>query len=61
MTAQEVAKLVISRWLADQSPAAIMVRLICLGHPMTRADVLAIIRRYIDIATENSTYEARRP
>ena len=61
MTAQEVAKLVISRWLADQAPSAIMVHLICLGHPMTRADILAIVRRYIDLSTENITYGARRP
>jgi hypothetical protein len=59
MTAPEIASFVVSRWLLDHSPEGIMVGLICLGQPMRKADVLAIIRRYVDEQSENRGYRGK--
>lgn len=59
MTTQEVAAFVIYRWLAEHDAASIMLQLVCLGHPASKADVLAIIRGYVDISTENKGYRRR--
>ena len=60
MTTNEVPAFVISRWLADHDPTSIMLQLIVLGPPVQKRDVLAIVRRYIDRASENVGYRARR-
>jgi hypothetical protein len=36
-----------------------MVGLICFGQPMRKADVLAIIRRYVDEQSENRGYRGK--
>jgi hypothetical protein len=60
MTAQEVAAFVVSRWLCDHDPQAIMCQLICLGVPLKKREILAIVRRYCDCQTENMDYFRRR-
>lgn len=59
MTREEVITFVISRWLAEQPTSSIVVHLLCLGHPVSKADVLAIIRRYVDLSSENGEYRRR--
>lgn len=53
MSEQEVTSRIISMWLRDVPAAAIMMHLICLGVPMRKADVLAVIRKYVDQQSEN--------
>lgn len=53
MSEQEVASRIISAWLRDIPATAIMMHLICLGVPLKKADVLRIIKRYVDNQTEN--------
>ncbi len=53
MTPREIGELIVQRWLAEHSPISIMLQLICLGAPVTRADVLAVIRAYVDHSSEN--------
>ncbi len=57
MDAQSVASFVVSRWTLGHTPESIMLQLVCLGRPMRKADVLVIIRRYVDSQTENTTYK----
>ena len=56
MTGEEIVAFVIARWLADHAPTSIMLQLITLGQPVKKAEVLAIIRRYVDRSTENAAY-----
>lgn len=56
MTDDELATFVIRRWLDDHAPKAIMMQLVCLGRSVSKSDVLAVVRRYIDLQTENKTY-----
>ncbi len=56
MSAQEVAAFIVSRWTADHAPAAIMAQLICLGVPLKKAEILAIIRQYCYSQSENGSY-----
>ncbi len=53
MTPREIGAFIVQRWVADHSATSIMIQLICLGAPVTRADVLAVIRAYIDHSSEN--------
>lgn len=60
MTAQEAVTFIVTRWLYDHAPAAIALQLLCLGCPMKKTEVLAVIRRYVDVASENTGYGRRR-
>lgn len=55
MTSHELTLFVVTRWQADHCPTAIMFQLVCLGHPITKADVLRIVRKYVDRTTENNS------
>lgn len=59
MTPREIGALIIERWRDEHSPIAIMMQLICLGVPTSKADVLAVIRAYVDHSSENLS--VRRP
>lgn len=60
MTAQEAVTFIVTRWLYEHAPAAIMLQLVCLGYPAHKREVLAVIRRYVDVASENTGYGRRR-
>lgn len=53
MSESEVAQRIISAWLRDVPATAIMMHLICLGVPLKKAQVLEVIKRYVDNQTEN--------
>jgi hypothetical protein len=53
MTPRETGELIVQRWRMEHDPTLIMMQCIALGSPLKRADVLAVIRAYIDGATEN--------
>ena len=48
-----MAAYILAGWLREVPAAAIIVNLICLGRPVKRADVLAVIRKYVDTQSEN--------
>lgn len=54
-----VVEFIVMKWLDEYPPSAIMTQLLCLGAPRTKAQILTIIRLYIDQTTENHTYKAR--
>lgn len=60
MTTQEVVTFIVTRWLYEHAPATIMLQLACLGYPARKQEVLSVIRRYVDVATENRGYGRRR-
>lgn len=60
MTEREVNAYVIRKWIAGHSPDFIKLYLLCLGHPISRNGILLIIRKYIDIASENKILGAGR-
>jgi len=53
MSESEVASRIISAWLRDVPATAIMMHLICLGVPLRKEQVLAVIKRYVDNQSEN--------
>ena len=53
MNSAEVAEFVITRWRCEASVQAIMMQLICLGNPITKDKILAAIKIYVDMNTEN--------
>lgn len=53
MSESEVTQRIISAWLRDIPASAIMMHLICLGVPLRKHQVLAVIKRYVDNQTEN--------
>lgn len=55
MSQEEAVQRIISAWMRDIPAQAIMMHLICLGMPVKKADVLEVIRRYVDSQTENKT------
>lgn len=55
MTYHQVVAYVVTKWMNEHPPKCIMLYLVCLGYPITTGDVMKIIRRYIDISTENAT------
>jgi septum formation topological specificity factor MinE len=60
MTPGEIGTLIIQRWRCETPAAAIMIQLICLGAPLKKKDVLAVIRRYVETNSENTTYRGKR-
>ena len=52
--------LIVQRWRCEHAPDAIMVHLICLGAPLCKRDILAVIRRYVECNSENATYGVTR-
>lgn len=44
---------VVSKWLMGHPPKCIMLYLVCLGYPITTFEVMRIIRKYVDISSEN--------
>lgn len=59
MSAQETAAFIVSRWVADHAPAAIMIQLIMIGPPLKKSEILAIIRQYCDSQSENASYRRK--
>lgn len=59
MTAQQIATFIIRRWMDDHAPQAIMMQLICLGHPMKKKDILYVIKRFVSECTENNTLKRK--
>ena len=53
MTDHEAVARIVSAWMRDVPPVAIMMHLICLGYPVRKAEVLAVIKAYIDSESEN--------
>lgn len=53
MTSEEVAALVIQRWKLEHNIDAIMMACLMMRAPLSRVDILAIIRRYVDLRSEN--------
>lgn len=56
MSTKGVTTFIIGRWMMEHDVTAIMAQLITLGIPITKAEVLKIIRRYIDVSSENVGY-----
>lgn len=60
MTAQEAAAFIISRWRLEHSAEAIMMACVLTGAPLKKkAQILAVIRRYVEVNSENATYKRR--
>jgi hypothetical protein len=53
MTDAEMARYVLAGWLREVPASSLMVNLICLGRPVKRVDILAVIRAYVDSESEN--------
>jgi hypothetical protein len=53
LTPREAGEFIVQRWRAEHWPSFIMVQLILLGAPVSKADVLAVIRAYVDHNSEN--------
>lgn len=60
MTPREIGELIVQRWRMDHHPALIMMQCIALGAPLTRTEVMTVIRAYIDRSTENRAYRASK-
>jgi hypothetical protein len=58
-TSAHIAMFVINRWRVEHTVNSIIAALYRAGHPLTRADVLKIIRAYVSAHTENSTYRPK--
>ena len=58
MSNDEAIGYIISQWTMECPVSRIMVSLICLGKPITKASVLAVIKRYCDSQSENVSYSA---
>lgn len=54
MTKDEAIGYIVKQWMGEHTIDRIMVSLICLGAPMTRRAILAVVRRYCDMQSENS-------
>ncbi|HEY8066647.1 MAG TPA: hypothetical protein VIF40_18260 [Methylosinus sp.] len=55
MTPCEVGEWIIARWKAEDDPRLIIWQLAHTSWPLTRADVMGVIRAHIDRETENRT------
>jgi hypothetical protein len=55
MTDGELNAFVISKWTNEHAPHFIMLYLVCLGRPVSRREVMTIIKKYIDVNSENTT------
>ena len=53
MTDNEAVARIVSAWLRDVPPLSIMMHLICLGYPVRKAEVMRVIKAYVDNSTEN--------
>jgi hypothetical protein len=57
----QVRIIILSAWLAGEleyfNAQALMMRAIVTGVPLKKADVLAIVRAYIDANTENEAWK----
>lgn len=60
MSPQEVATLIISRWRLEHTVEGIMMALLMQRAPMSREEIMMVIRRYCDSCSENATYRAQR-
>lgn len=60
MTYHQMVSYVVHKWLNEHPPKCIMLYLVCLGCPVTTKDVMVIIRKYVDISTENQTIGKNR-
>jgi hypothetical protein len=58
MSKEEAVGYIISQWKMECPVSRIMVSLICLGKPITKASVLAVIKRYCDSQSENASYSS---
>lgn len=56
LTPNEVIAFVIKRWMLDHTPDAIMMALVCQGINLKKKEILVIIKRFIELNTENQTY-----
>lgn len=59
MTAQEAATFIVNRWRIEHTPEAIMMALLMQRVALSKSDILAVVRRYCDACTENTTYRAK--
>jgi hypothetical protein len=53
MTPRDVGEWIIARWRADDHPRMIVWQLAHTSAPLTRAEVMTIVRAYIDVESEN--------
>ncbi|CAN2532518.1 hypothetical+protein [Methylocapsa aurea] len=53
MTPREIGQLIIDRWRMDYGANAIMVLCITRGAPVSKSEVMTIVRAYVEAATEN--------
>lgn len=53
MTKGQIQGYIVAKWISGHAPQAIMAYLVCLGQPVTKKDVMLIIREYVDRSTEN--------
>jgi hypothetical protein len=59
MTDAEVYTYIVRQWTMECTVDRIMVSLICMGRPISKTVILAMVRRYVDGQTENRTYRAK--
>lgn len=59
MSDAEVYTYIVKQWVLEATVDRIMVSLVCLGRPMTKAAILTAILLYCDSQTENKTYKAK--
>lgn len=60
MTEAELRDFVVTRWRYGRDVRFIVVEAVCLGAPLTRKRVQAIIRAYVDETSENKQIRAGR-
>lgn len=60
MTPEEAASFIIKRWIDYHTPQAIMMQMICLGVPLTKREILKVIKLWVDLNDEATTLKARR-
>jgi hypothetical protein len=53
MTPREVGEWIIAQWRADDHPRMIVWQLAHTSAPLTCAEVMTIVRAYIDATSEN--------
>lgn len=53
MSPREIGEWIVARWRADDPPILIVWQLAHTSAPMTRAEVMTVVRAYIDATSEN--------
>ena len=62
LTQKEAAERILRAWLHGQddfNASLMMMLLVCLSVPVTRSDVLSVVRAYCDSQSENHTYRKK--